>query len=157
MTGAFRTTAGAAVNVEAHLLPSLQQLEQTAVEAITRIRTAPLYAEMAPFENNSNTVQSPLDRFSSILESKYDIQLDRLEKHQPLIVPPWWTPPFTPIAESPEVAVKEHDATEPATLCVYTDGSSINDHVGAAAIAHSLEENAIHGHSNHFDCVCSRA
>ena len=102
-----------------------------------RIRTTPLFAEMAPSEN-SNTVQSSLNRSLSVLESKYSIQLDRLEKRQPYIVPPWWTPPLTRIAESPEVAVKEHDATEPATLCVYTDGSGINGHVGAAAIAPAL-------------------
>ena len=50
------------------------------------IRSTPLYAEMALEDNNTD--QSPLDQFLSILESKYDIQLDRLEQRQPYIVSP---------------------------------------------------------------------
>jgi hypothetical protein len=74
-----------------------------------RIQTTPLYKEIAHGENS--TAQIPLDRLSSILESKYKIDLYRLEKRQQHIVPPWWTPPFTRIAESPEIATKEHNAT----------------------------------------------
>jgi hypothetical protein len=137
IAGAYKTTAGAAIDVEAHLPPPLQQLEQTALEATMRIRSSPLYKEIAPSEN-SNSTQSPFDRCSNMLENKYNIQLDRLEKRQQHVVPPWWTPPFTRIAESPELAMNQHDATKIVTLCIYTNGSSINGHAGAVVIAPAL-------------------
>jgi hypothetical protein len=87
--------------------------------------------------------QSPLNRFLSGLENKRNIQLDRLEKRQQHIVPPWWIPPFTCIAESAETAIKQHDATEPGTLCIYTNGSGINGHLGAAAVAPALQLSGI--------------
>jgi hypothetical protein len=67
------------MDVEAHLLPVEQQLEQTVLETTMRIRTSPLYD---------------------------DVKLDKFEKRKPHVVPPWWIPPFVCINESAEDAIK---------------------------------------------------
>jgi hypothetical protein len=64
ITRAFRTAAAAALNVEAYLLSPQQQLEQTALEAVMRIRTT-LYGKMTSENNN----KSPLNQLSSVLKS----------------------------------------------------------------------------------------
>jgi hypothetical protein len=65
ITRAFRTAAAAALNVEAYLLSPQQQLEQTALEAVMRIRTTLLYGKMTSENNN----KSPLNQLSSVLKS----------------------------------------------------------------------------------------
>jgi hypothetical protein len=85
VTGTFRTTAGDAVDIEAHLRPPAQQLEQTALESTCASGQAPLYEDMASSRGNSKD-PSPLDQFSTILENKYYIQLERMEKRQPHVV-----------------------------------------------------------------------
>ena len=143
ITGAFRTTAGSAVDVEANLLPARQQVGQTALETTMRIRTTPLSTEMAKPKSKTRHV-SPLDQFSSLLEDQYKAPLNRLEMRQPHVVPPWWVPPLTRIDSSPEAAIKEHDAIKPHTaLCIYTDGSGIEGHVGTVAVAPFIQTDNI--------------
>lgn len=78
-TGA--SAAGVAVDVEAHLLPVQQQLEQTTLEAMMRMRASPPHSDMTVIGGNNERpprkrdALTPLDRFSGILEEKFKLQL----------------------------------------------------------------------------------
>ena len=89
-------------------LPVQQQLDQTALEATMRIRSNPLYGDMArPRASQGCDAQSPLDWLSSMLERKHNVQLDRFEKRKPHVVPPWWTPLAVSINPSAADAIRE--------------------------------------------------
>ena len=57
----------------------------------------------------------------------------------PYVVAPWWRPPTTIISVNKEEAKRLHDVTsnimEDSELAIYTDGSGINNKIGAAAVA----------------------
>jgi len=65
---------------------------------------------------------------------KYASPIETIKPHP---LPPWWSPPFEIEIEGDKTLAKaKHDAThhEENTLCIYTDGSGIDEHVGAAAV-----------------------
>jgi len=60
-----------------------------------------------------------------------------IERHLPIIVPPWWQAPVTQIADDAKTATREHNELlarcEHKDMVVYSDGSDIGGMVGAAA------------------------
>ncbi|KAJ5910737.1 uncharacterized protein N7473_000040 [Penicillium subrubescens] len=118
--GGFRTTAGAAVDVGFHLPPVQLQLEQNAVEATMGIRTTPLYDDMASTEAGRDEPGRPLQRRSE--QSAFD-RLSRIleTKHGVRL-----------------------ELLEKQILRIYTDGSCINGHVGAAAVIPAPQVNGLY-------------
>ena len=64
-----------------------------------------------------------------------------MEVVTPFVVAPWWEPPEVQIAHNKEEALKNHDITTlcspPNTTFIYTDGSGLEDRVGAAAVEYN--------------------
>jgi hypothetical protein len=74
----------------------------------------------------------------SRIQDEGGFDLERLEAITPHIVPPWWTGPSMYIEESAEKAEARHHCStrsEPDAVHIYTDGSGIKGHVGAAAVS----------------------
>jgi ribonuclease HI len=82
---------------------------------------------------------SPLHRLDiAVAEIAGQIALHNIERHRPVVVEPWWSPPQIYIANIAEDATKDHNkvkrnATD-KDIIIYTDGSDINRHVGSAAV-----------------------
>lgn len=146
ISGAFRTTAAEALNVELWLLPVKLQMERLAAETAIRIRTGPEHA-----------IPEGLRRKRPISETKLGgqtpLEIQAWTKNGCLVAPPgsvaghWesrWAFTRAPWHKPPEVFIEEREqatATHNATiqkddkpLVVYTDGSGYQSQVGAAAV-----------------------
>ncbi len=148
IAGAFRTTAGPALEVELYLLPMKQQMEKALGYSLLRLTTTSTYdiiRKPRATWNRQLRQRSSLER----LQIRYQEQLRlpqgvKLEHKSPYIVPSWWDPPATHIADNAEKAVRTHDINalcrDRGTLEIYMDGSAIGGHVGAAAVASGIAQ-----------------
>lgn len=151
VSGAFRTTSGHALDIELNLLPVRQKLDVALNQTLLRAASSPLYGYIAdprieiPNSPNYHTPTgmlnkeyaklSPLQKLEYRYAAVHQGKLQELEKKVAYVVPPWWQRvPFT-IAKTPEEAMKFHDAVADGSyLHFYTDGSGINDRIGASAV-----------------------
>jgi ribonuclease HI/uncharacterized protein YchJ len=151
VAGAFKATSTAALEIECHIKPIPQQLDKHLWDAAMRIKTSPLYHYIEdirslrrrriahlPWEK-ANWTWSPLEKVEHYLKSRIEQQPEQqLEPKQPYIVAPWWKPPNIHIAPDKKCGKEEHDSvvsrSRNSALVLYTDGSCINDKVGASAV-----------------------
>jgi hypothetical protein len=94
IAGAFRTTAGPALEVCLFVPPAPIAIQRLAEEACIRIHASPLRSTLArrSDEGRRYGLVSPLKRLETHLKFK-GIEVNRLELIRPFAVPPWWQPP----------------------------------------------------------------
>ena len=143
--GAFKTTAGAALDIELHLEPvdivlehhltnaMLRTVANRTFDEITRIRLNTPSADPKLDARNPEFVQlSPLRKLEISYQAICGQSLSKLEKRCAYVQPPWWIPIAINIEESEgkeERATKTHDLImgDPNNIIIFTDGSGIRN------------------------------
>ena len=160
VSGAFRTTAKAALEVDLNMLPIELLLYKTITVSLLRIRATPLWQNIkdirdtAPVSRRTAVFRSPLHKLECLVADKLGKKiLSTLEEQVPAtaVVPPWQVPPAIHVAPDREQAIQEHNEVlaniaaeeqdsdgltmEKEQLVVYTNGSEIGSEVGSAVVA----------------------
>ena len=117
--------------------PLDQQMEKLSLHTTSRLLSCPSRPILTDVGGERRySKENPISRHARILQKRYRIHHVDLEHRQPYVITPWWKPPMVVIASTPEEAISQHNnlCGRTDTTCVYTDGSGINGHVGAAAM-----------------------
>ena len=151
-TGCFRTTSTAALQHETELLPIELELHKQTTKYLTQVQTLPtkhptktwlLKAIRYWRITNNKTYLSNLEH---LVKQYPEYITETMEEIYPYIRPLWWTltNTTTHIARVPKDKAKEEhkklleDNNTPNTLHIYTDGSGVENHIGAAAYSPTI-------------------
>ena len=138
ITGAYRATSKEALNIEVNSMLMHLRLDRLTSAAAVRMITSPAHETIIQGRSTRKPrVVSPLERLVARFEKTTGIRAQAMEKITPFAAPPWWMPPTIRIMRNKEEAEKDHKRqlmTNPANY-IYTDGSGINNEIGAAAVS----------------------
>jgi len=152
ITGCFKTTSTTALQYETELLPIELELRKQITKYLTRIRTLPpehpTKRWLLKAIKHSTERKTPHTSNLEYLVKRYpDYITGNMEEIRPYVKPPWWTltNTTTHIANVPKDKAKiEHENLLKNnilnTLYIYTDGSGIENNVGAAAYSPTTSE-----------------
>lgn len=148
ISGAFRTTAAEALNIELHLLPMRLQMEQLTKETALRIRTGPTHAMPTYLRVQRSEEETKLGGFTPMevhawkkggcLEAPPNALHGNWESREAFVRAPWHAPPKVIIEEREEATrlhnVMLHKLTD-KPLMLYTDGSGFQGQVAASMVS----------------------
>ena len=151
IAGAFKATSGPALDTELFLLPMTQQVWKCNAESASRLLSSHDIPGLTGFRSfrkrkrraRTRPYLSPLEHIYRRLYQRRSPTIERQEIILPYLTSPWWQRPRTFIEASAEQATKKQQEQMANTrdyLHIYTDGSGINDEIGAAAVSPMLHD-----------------
>ncbi|RYC78566.1 hypothetical protein BFJ63_vAg18561 [Fusarium oxysporum f. sp. narcissi] len=141
ISGAYKAASIPALDVETYLLPVEQQIFKHNVDTLGRV--GPAERRHTEEEARRNKKKSPRRAIEQAIRDRQGPDIRRQEHIAPYIVPPWWQGPQTFIETNTEEAQIKHEQIiqyEPDAVHIYTDGSGIGGHIGAAAVCTTTQE-----------------
>jgi len=138
VTGAYKATSQAALNIESHTTPILLEIKKRTMATAIRARSAIDFHIWTARAHILQYKKSPMAIIQRELQNRTtQLQIRRQEIILPYLTTPWWTPPKIRIPGTAQEAIKAHnkDISTTTSLAIYTDGSGISGKIGAAAIA----------------------
>ncbi|KNG79995.1 putative reverse transcriptase [Aspergillus nomiae NRRL 13137] len=142
ISGAFKGTAAAALNVELYILPVHLQLQQIIEETAIRIRTGPELAcpesvlKPRSARERRRSGWTPMEALSRKGGPLWPLGGRTWETRKPYILAPWEAPLET-VIDSHDAALEFHKGycARRQGIAVYTDGSGLNGRIGASAVS----------------------
>ncbi|OQE11161.1 hypothetical protein PENFLA_c080G07693 [Penicillium flavigenum] len=140
---AFRTVATTTLEVEAHVLPTRLRLRHRAQRTIASFHTLPrdhpIWSALLRAQKRRNNIGS-YARFplAEAIKTMNIERLNELETIDPRPLPLWRLDPFAEIeiGSDREIAAQKAETTRSTSdVVAYSDASSRQDHLGAAAVA----------------------
>ena len=147
--GCFRTTPTAVMEIETGLQPAWIRLQTKVLLATTRMQSLSVRHPIKECLTNALRMRTANITHRSNLENilqQFPYMSERIETIEPYIRSPWWTPTTKIRIETTKNDAKLlHDKIQmhldaATTVTIYTDGSGIENKIGAAAYNLSTNE-----------------
>ena len=139
VTGGFRATARAALDIEAYVLLIKQRLEKLTNDTMLRIVATSSYKQIIGKRFKAhNRRTTPLEMLTASFRKLTGIRARDIEKVVLFIESPWWKSSNVLISDDKKEGKLNHDITrlnrKQSHQMIYTDGSGINQKVGVSAV-----------------------